>query len=81
MLLRNTGLLLRWSRFSSAKNVPNVVKPAPVKAPKLLPGELESFRFRRENDYIYAGFSEEELYGVKIGIKHSPAMRAEMIKY
>jgi hypothetical protein len=79
MLLRTTGRLLqRFSQLASK----NVAQTAPaVAAPKLHPGELESFRFERENDRIYEGYTEEELYGVKIGLKHSKAMQAEMLKY
>lgn len=51
------------------------------KAPTLLSGELENFRFEAESARIYDGYTLDELYGSKIGVKHSPAVRAEMHKY
>lgn len=51
------------------------------KAPTLLSGELETFRFDGEHGRIYDGYSLDELYGSKIGVKHSPAVKAEMRKY
>lgn len=51
------------------------------KAPRLLSGELDNYRFDAEHSRIYDGYSLDELYGSKIGIKHSPAVRAEMRKY
>ena len=51
------------------------------KAPRLLAGELEPFRFEAENAQLYDGYSLDELYGVKMGAKHPPAVKAEMAKY
>ena len=51
------------------------------KPPKLLAGELEPFRFDTENAQLYDGYSLDELYGVKLGAKHPPAIKAEMAKY
>jgi hypothetical protein len=51
------------------------------KAPKLMAGELEPFRLDAEAARIYDGYSLDELYGSKIGFKHSPAMHSEMKKY
>lgn len=51
------------------------------KAPKLLSGELQPFRLDAESARIYDGYTLDELYGSKIGFKHSPAMLAEMRKY
>lgn len=51
------------------------------KAPTLLSGELENFRFDAEHSSLYDGYTLDELYGSKIGVKHSPAVKAEMRKY
>ena len=51
------------------------------KPPKLLSGELEPFRMEFENAQLYDGYSMDELYGAKVGYKHPPAVRAEMVKY
>jgi hypothetical protein len=51
------------------------------KAPSLLAGELENYRFDAEHARLYDGYSLDELYGSKIGVKHSPAVKAEMRKY
>jgi hypothetical protein len=51
------------------------------KAPKLLSGELEAFKFESEHARIFDGYTLDELYGSKIGHKHSPAVLAEMRKY
>jgi hypothetical protein len=50
------------------------------KAPKLLSGELEPFRFDSESARLFDGYTLDELYGSKIGLKHSPAVKAEMRK-
>ena len=54
--------------------------PKLPKAPPLLSGELENFKLDAEHARIYDGYSLDELYGAKIGVKHSPAVRAEMTK-
>lgn len=51
------------------------------KTPKLISGELERFRLDAESARVFDGYSLDELYGSKVGIKHSPAMRTEMKKY
>lgn len=58
----------------------NQVQTRLPKAPRLLSGELENFRFDAEHGRIYDGYSLDELYGSKVGVKHSPAVRAEMAK-
>ena len=50
------------------------------KAPRMLSGELEAFRLDGESARIYDGYTLDELYGSKIGHKHSPAVLAEMYK-
>ncbi len=50
------------------------------KAPRLLSGELENYRFDSEHARLYDGYTLDELYGSKIGLKHSPAVKAEMRK-
>ena len=72
MLMR---LLLR-SAFSTQKAVSNKLP----KAPSLISGELEPFRLDGEAARIYDGYSLDELYGSKVGFKHSPAVLAEMRK-
>lgn len=51
------------------------------KPPRLLSGELEPFRLDAENAQLFDGYTMDELYGVKMGAKHPPAVRAEMTKY
>lgn len=63
----------------SAFSTQNIVQKLP-KAPRLLSGELENFRLDAEHARIYDGYSLDELYGSKVGVKHSPAVRAEMTK-
>lgn len=70
MLGRRIGKLL----FS------NIKKEVVPKPPKLLSGELEPFRFEFENAQLYDGYTVDELYGAKVGYKHPPAVRAEMVK-
>lgn len=75
-------LLRRVPRYIFSTNNSNPVeniKPPP--APKLFDGELENFRFDIENARIFDGYNMDELYGSKIGLKHSPALLAEMRKY
>jgi len=57
--------------FSSQNNLQKLPK-----APKLLAGELETFRFDAEHARIFDGYTLDELYGSKVGVKHSPAVRA-----
>jgi hypothetical protein len=68
--------LLRFG-FSTNPKIPTTAVP---KAPKLFAGELNFFRYDAENARIFDGYNLDELYGSKIGFKHSPAMRAEMRK-
>ena len=70
-------MIRRALRFAFASQ--EVVTKIP-KAPRLISGELENFRFDAEHARIYDGYSLDELYGTKIGVKHSPAVRAEMMK-
>jgi hypothetical protein len=63
--------------FCANKSV-NVKAP---KAPKLLSGELEYFKYDFENARIYDGYTLDELYGAKVGPKNPPAIEAEMKKY
>lgn len=70
MLSRRIGRLL----FSAAK------KEIVPKPPRLLSGELEPFRMDFENAQLYDGYTFDELYGAKVGYKHPPAVRAEMVK-
>jgi hypothetical protein len=69
----------RVLKFAMASESGKVTKLP--KAPTLLSGELENFRFDAEHQRIFDGYSLDELYGSKIGIKHSPAVQAEMRKY
>jgi hypothetical protein len=69
----------RVLRFAMATQ--NTPAPKLPKAPTLLSGELENYRFGAEHTRIYDGYTLDELYGSKIGVKHSPAVRAEMRKY
>lgn len=65
-----------------AKALFNVSKREIVpKAPRLTSGELEPFRLEAENAQLYDGYTLDELYGVKMGAKHPPAVKAEMMKY
>ena len=66
----------RVLQFTASSQTPTRIP----KAPKLLSGELENFRLDAEHARIYDGYSLEELYGSKVGFKHSPAMKAEMRK-
>lgn len=67
--------------FRFGLSTQNTVTPRPPKAPKLLSGELEPFRLDAESARIYDGYTLDELYGSKVGLKHSPAVLAEMRKY
>lgn len=69
--------LRRVVRFAASQQTPTRIP----KAPKLLSGELENFRFDAENTHLFDGYTLDELYGSKIGLKHSPAVQAEMRKY
>lgn len=69
----------RVLKFAMASENAKVTKLP--KAPTLLSGELENFRFDAEHHRIYDGYTLDELYGSKIGLKHSPAVQAEMRKY
>ncbi len=74
-----TMFMRRVIRFSMASENGKITKLP--KAPTLLSGELENFRFDAEHQRIFDGYTLDELYGSKIGIKHSPAVQAEMRKY
>lgn len=72
-------LMRRVVRFAMSNAKSEVTKVQ--KAPTLLSGELENFRFDAEHSRLYDGYTLDELYGSKIGVKHSPAVKAEMRKY
>lgn len=58
-----------------------VTTKLPPRAPKLISGELEPFRLDAEAARVFDGYTLDELYGSKVGLRHSPAMTAEMKKY
>ena len=61
-------------------NQPSLSKKLP-KAPRVLSGQLEPFRLDGENARLFDGYTLDELYGSKVGFKHSPAVLAEIRKY
>jgi len=48
--------------------------------PKYNPIEFEIFKFPHERDALLHGYTLQELYGSKYGLKHSPAVRQEISK-
>lgn len=42
--------------------------------------EFEPFKFTREKQQLYHGYTVEELYGKRYGLNHSPMVRKEMSK-
>ena len=73
-----TMLMRRALRFGFSTQ--RAVSQKLPKAPKLLSGELEPYRLDGEAARIFDGYSLDELYGSKVGFKHSPAVQAEMRK-
>ena len=51
-----------------------------VQSVKYDPIEFEPFKFSHERERIYAGYSPEELYGTRYGLKHSEKIKNEMRK-
>ena len=48
--------------------------------PKYNPIEYELFKFPHERDSLMHGYTLQELYGKKYGLKHSPAIKHEISK-
>ncbi len=44
------------------------------------PTEYEPFKFKHERENLFYGYTMQELYGKRYGMKHSPQIRREIAK-
>lgn len=51
-----------------------------IEPPTLKQFELEPFKFNHERDQLVYGYTMEEMYGKKFGLKHSATILREMKK-
>lgn len=75
--------IYRGSRAFSEASKPNNGNGTPTDlppAPKYNPIEFESFKFKHERNNIIYGYTLQELYGKRYGLKHSPEVRKEIFK-
>jgi hypothetical protein len=63
--------------FSESNNTPKEKNPP---APVYNPVEFEPFKFKYERENLIYGYTLQELYGKRFGLKHSPAVRKEIAK-
>jgi hypothetical protein len=81
--LRRVSTVARQSRrFFATSNNNNAANNAegPGKAPTLQKTEFEPFRFGYERQNLEVGYTIQELYGTRFGLKHSPSVKREMLK-
>eukprot|EP01016_Furgasonia_blochmanni_P033837 TRINITY_DN357_c0_g2_i1.p1 TRINITY_DN357_c0_g2~~TRINITY_DN357_c0_g2_i1.p1 ORF type:complete len:187 (-),score=36.66 TRINITY_DN357_c0_g2_i1:129-689(-) len=83
MALRRVSTLARQSqRFFATNNNNNNTNntDSAGKAPTLHKTEFEPFKFGYERQNLEVGYTIQELYGARFGLKHSPSVKREMLK-
>lgn len=78
-LIYQANRTFSWSNLKEETGKP-VVPKKETDVPSFSRAEFEPFKFRHERENLHYGYTIQELYGKRYGVKHSPAIRREITK-